>query len=860
MGPRGVLDRLSRLVAGLRRKGFRGAARAALVRLHDRAGGATREETGELRGRLRALEAELGRLRVEADGQAASLRALGHAALEPPAAVDPAWLADGPLVSVILPVRDQAATLPEAIESVRRQSYPRWELLIVDDGSADRTPDVLAQHGDDPRFTILRQEARGVAAARNRALAVARGAIIAYLDADNLWASDHLARVVAALRANPDRSCAYLAQLVLRADGRAEVRFEPWDRERQRRQSCIDLGVFAHRRSLYEKLGGFDESLTRLVDWDLIGRYCEEDPPVAVPALGGIYRDHAGDRISTREPLWHNAWRVQRKLERPIAEPLRVLYLLWHYPQLSESYVRWEMEYMRRRGVEVEVWTELPAAPAPFPTDVRIHRGRVEDAIASFRPHVAHVHWLNVVPKVRDALARAGVPLTARGHNFDFKPKFVRPLLDDPVVRRVYLYPHFAAQLDPAPKVAALRPAIPGELYPPARDKDPRLVVRCGAGLPFKDFETFFAVAERCPEHRFVLVVARATEHEGYPDELVARARGTRVEVRVDLQAEEVARLVARAGIFLHTSEPGSTVGMPTGICEALATGCWVLARRSPGAEALLSGVGALYGSVDDAAERIRRTASWPPSRWQEVQRAASERGFRNHADTRVCPRILDDWLAIARGRVFHGDETPPLDERFRPLLDWFFELGFDRLRHHDGALTEHQIGVGRGLLAWGADSEVCLAGMAHSLYGTERGGTGFDPRRRDELRARIGARAERLVHANCALERSSLDAALAAPAGPRRLRDRRTGEELLLDEADFGDLCRIHLCDWLEQVARCGRWSERRAAYRKLALRLGGEALASFDRVYALEAPSASRVASSASASAPGAPSTAPA
>jgi glycosyltransferase involved in cell wall biosynthesis len=829
--------RIVRLAAVVRRKGLRGAARALLADLNRRAGGATREEVKALRARLGELDAGLRRAQGEAGRQAASLRVLAMCqAGGAPGARGPD---DGPLVSVVLPVRDQAASLGAAIESVQAQRYPSWELLVVDDGSADRTPEVLEEYAGDTRVRIFRQEPRGVSAARNRALEAATGSIVAYLDADNLWYPHFLGVVVSTLTANPDRSSVYLAEVVASPDGRDLLRFEPFDRLRLQEHNLTDLNVFAHRRDLYLKCGGFDESLTSAVDWDLIGRYCEDETPVAVPVLGGVYRDHDGDRISTREPVWYDRTRVQRRLERPIPERVRVLYLLFQYPQLTESYVRWEIDYMRRRGVEIEVWTELSETPAPFETDVPIHRGRVEDAIARFRPHLAHVHWLNVVPRVRDAVMRAGLPITARGHSFDFAPKVVARLQDDPVIQRLYLYPHFLPELASKAKVTPLCTPFPGHHYAPAPGKDTRLVLRCGAAIPGKDIETFLAVAERCPDHRFVLVLGRATGHEAYADELVARnrERGEPVEIHVNLQAEEVAPLVARAGIFMHTFGSGSSFGQPTGICEAMATGAYVIARRNVGAAALLGDVGALYATADQAVTRIRETLGWSNERWREVQRAASERAFQRHADTRVLPRVLEDWRAIARTRVLHDDSTPLLDERFQPLIDYMVRRGYDELAHHDGAFTAHQIGIARGLLAWGADLEVCQAGIAHSFYGTERAtGAAYYLEEREALRDVIGTRAERLAYANCAMTAASLEAALAAAAGPRRLRDRFSGGEIALDEADFHGLCQIHLCDWLEQVPRCGRWSQRRALYRRLAEHLGGRPLADWQRVYSLE------------------------
>jgi hypothetical protein len=268
-----------------------------------------------------------------------------------------------------------------------------------------------------------------------------------------------------------------------------------------------------------------------------------------------------------------------------------------------------------------------------------------------------------------------------------------------------------------------------------------------------------------------------------------------------------------------------------------MATGAYVIARRSPGSVALLGDTGFLYDKADQAASCIRKSVYWSSERWRDLQRAASERAYQRHADGRVLARVLEDWRALAHTRVMHDDTTPLLDARFAPLLDFLLRRGYADLTHHDAAFTAHQIGIGRGLLAWGADLEVCMAGMAHSFYGTERAtGAAYFLEDREELRSLLGARGERLVYANCAMTADSLEAALAGPPGARRLRDRFSGAELALDEADFHGLCQIHLCDWLEQLPRCGKWSERRALYRRLAEHLGGRPLADWQRIHALE------------------------
>jgi hypothetical protein len=134
-----------------------------------------------------------------------------------------------------------------------------------------------------------------------------------------------------------------------------------------------------------------------------------------------------------------------------------------------------------------------------------------------------------------------------------------------------------------------------------------------------------------------------------------------------------------------------------------------------------------------------------------------------------------------------------------------------------------------------GCPEDVCLAGLFHSIYGTQRfQGFKLSLEKRAQVRDLIGERAERLAYLNCAMDRPSFDSALDTLQEPYRFVDRLTGNGVELTKADFDDLCRVHLCDFLEQVPRSQEWGYRRAAYQKMAQQLGGAALKAFDAVFA--------------------------
>ncbi len=105
------------------------------------------------------------------------------------------------LVSVIMPTYNRRQTIQAAIASVQRQTFQDWELIVVDDGSTDGTASLI--EGSDPRLVLIRQENRGVNAARNAAMLRARGRYIAFLDSDDEWLPHHLELSVAFFRAFP---------------------------------------------------------------------------------------------------------------------------------------------------------------------------------------------------------------------------------------------------------------------------------------------------------------------------------------------------------------------------------------------------------------------------------------------------------------------------------------------------------------------------------------------------------------------------------------------------------------------------------------------------------------------------------
>jgi hypothetical protein len=177
------------------------------------------------------------------------------------------------------------------------------------------------------------------------------------------------------------------------------------------------------------------------------------------------------------------------------------------------------------------------------------------------------------------------------------------------------------------------------------------------------------------------------------------------------------------------------------------------------------------------------------------------------------------------------------MQTEFKRLTDFLVGLGVEDVKHTHKSYLAHLIGVYRLMESRGCSEEACRAGMFHSVYGTQRfQGFTLPLERRAEVRELIGERAERLAYINCAMDRATFDRAVEQGAGPYLIRDRTTGETVELSAADFDDLCRVHLYDWLEQVPRSREWNYRRPAYRRMAERLGSAARETYDRVFAAE------------------------
>jgi len=218
-----------------------------------------------------------------------------------------------PRVSVITTVYNCEKYIDECINSILNQSLKDFELIIVDDGSTDDTPNRLEQYKD-PRVKVFRQENAGIYQAANKAVSLSTGSLIAVLDADDYALPDRLETQVAFMEKNPDYVFCGSRYLKL-LDGKeipTKIQFVQTDSELRRTVSCFN--PFAHssiiyRKASYLEIGGYDESFKIGGDFDLLirllklGKGCNLDRDLVVHRIHKKSTSRIKERIILTEAL-----------------------------------------------------------------------------------------------------------------------------------------------------------------------------------------------------------------------------------------------------------------------------------------------------------------------------------------------------------------------------------------------------------------------------------------------------------------------------------------------------------------------------------------------------------------------------
>lgn len=219
-----------------------------------------------------------------------------------------------PLVSVVTATFNMARYLREAVDSVLAQTWPGLELIVVDDGSTDDTPMLLESYADDPRVRVIRQSNAGQTKAKNSGIRAARGDYVGFCDADNAWLPDKLVRQVPLLEANPDAGVVYGNIELMDGDGGPLPtptirRHGGRITDRLLLQNFVTFNTTLVRRAVMEEFGGFDESLSMGIDYELWLRISTRYEFIYLP------------RSLVRYRIWEGQMSIALRNASPISMP-----------------------------------------------------------------------------------------------------------------------------------------------------------------------------------------------------------------------------------------------------------------------------------------------------------------------------------------------------------------------------------------------------------------------------------------------------------------------------------------------------------------------------------------------------------
>lgn len=224
-----------------------------------------------------------------------------------------------PTVSVVLPVYNGERFIGEAIQSVLDQTFRDFELLVVDDGSTDNTETIVRQSKGP--LTYHRQENQGAGAARNAGVASARGEWIAFMDADDIWETDKLAKQIEYLQTHPNVSFVYCDMDLIDSQGNlikeGFLSAALARRKRKGRRNLVSLAFAGQpfpypstvlcKRGLFLKSGGFSPHFAKNYheDFELFARMAHISPLHFMPESLVRYRQN-----QRNEERWNSNWGI----------------------------------------------------------------------------------------------------------------------------------------------------------------------------------------------------------------------------------------------------------------------------------------------------------------------------------------------------------------------------------------------------------------------------------------------------------------------------------------------------------------------------------------------------------------------
>lgn len=235
-----------------------------------------------------------------------------------------------PLISVVIPVFNGEKTIQETIESVLKQTFTNFELIIINDGSQDLTLEVISSIKDN-RIQVYTYSNAGLAASRNRGINHATGDYIAFIDADDLWTSDKLEAQFHALKANPNAAVAYSWTDYIDENSQFLGKGS---------HVTVNGNIYPHllltdllengsnpliRKQAFVEVGNFDESLGAAEDWDMFLRLASRYHFIAVSYPQVLYRISANSMSANILQQERESLKVIERAFKQAPQPLKYL-------------------------------------------------------------------------------------------------------------------------------------------------------------------------------------------------------------------------------------------------------------------------------------------------------------------------------------------------------------------------------------------------------------------------------------------------------------------------------------------------------------------------------------------------------
>lgn len=280
-----------------------------------------------------------------------------------------------PMVSIITPTFNRAPFIEQAVNSVLAQTYPEFELIIVDDGSTDDTKARLEPALEDSRVKYFFQSNQGQSVARNEALSHAKGEFICFLDSDNYWPKTKLEEQIDIFSENPDVDIVYGDTITIDEHGnelsrKNMKRYSGNIAKFMVRDNCVSMNTALARRKCFDELGGMNEKRRVADDYDLWLRFSAKYRYLYVPRFFAFYRVMENQISSDETRRFESNWLTINDFRQRFPDAMTGLEFDIGFAMFHIRKAR----YFGRRGQKGKALKEMVSAFGYRPFDKRCWR------------------------------------------------------------------------------------------------------------------------------------------------------------------------------------------------------------------------------------------------------------------------------------------------------------------------------------------------------------------------------------------------------------------------------------------------------------------------------------------------------